>query len=300
MKLLPKSIEKLLNLLTLDLGKSDIQELPAGIIKLRKLRHLFAEKEIDQSSNILQSHSGVCIPKGLGHLKNLLTLQALELQDESIGQLGELRQLRSLRIRNVKEISCGHLCESLVQMRFLSYLCVCAHDLHEVLRLKALPPSLQKLRLQGKLAEETLSGDSPLIQVVKQNLYCLFLDCSHLREDPLPSLYQLSNLKVLELNRAYNGEKLVFQTGWFPNLNYLVLRHPPNLKELEFEEHTMKTLKRLTLANLNNMESVPRGIEFLKTLQFVGFYGITGSYHNQLVHCSRLRGIRWRFSLRRG
>uniref|UniRef100_A0ACD5V059 Uncharacterized protein n=1 Tax=Avena sativa TaxID=4498 RepID=A0ACD5V059_AVESA len=186
-KLLPKSIEKLSNLLTLDLYGSNIQEVPAGIVKLKNLRHLFVQKVNDRSYRVLRSRSGVCIPKGLGNLTNLQTLQALEAQDESVRQLGELTQLRSLRIWNVKGIYCERLCESLVQMPFLSYLDVGASDENEVLMLGALPPSLQKLGLRGRLAEGTLLGESPLLQAAEKNLHELRLYWSQLREDPLPS-----------------------------------------------------------------------------------------------------------------
>jgi Leucine-rich repeat (LRR) protein len=42
-KFLPKSIEKLSNLVTLDVFNSYIQELPPGIVKLKNLRHLLLE-----------------------------------------------------------------------------------------------------------------------------------------------------------------------------------------------------------------------------------------------------------------
>ncbi|XP_044438343.1 disease resistance protein RPM1 isoform X2 [Triticum aestivum] len=93
-KMLPKSVEKLSNLLTLDLCGSDIHELPSGVVKLKKLRHLFAERVIDAEGRDFECRSGMCIPKGLGNLKNLQTLQALEIQDESARHLGELRQPR--------------------------------------------------------------------------------------------------------------------------------------------------------------------------------------------------------------
>lgn len=233
MKHLPKSIDKLSNLLTLDFYGSEIQELSPGIVKLNKLGHLFAEKDITlgRIQDILYAR-GVCIPIGLGNLKNIQTLQALEVQSESIMQLRELRQLRSLRIWNVKGIYCEHLCKSLVQMQFLSYLDVNASDENEVLVLNALPTNLQKLSLSGRLAEGTLSRGSTLFQAMERNLYSLSLSWSQLGEDPLPSLSRLANLTVLHFLRAYNGEKMAFLTGWFPKLKHLSLRDMPDLKQL--------------------------------------------------------------------
>lgn len=213
MNLLPKSIEKLSNLLTLDLYRTNIEELPIGIVKLQRLRHLFAEKASDRSERVFRCLSGICIPKGLRNLRNLQTLQTLEAQSESIRHLGELGQLRSLRIWNVKGVYCGHLCESLAQMQSLSHLTVGASDENVILRLNALPPNLQKLRLNGQLDEDTLD-QSPLFQEAGRYLYSLRLYWSQLRGDPLPSLSRLSNLTELRFSNAYNREKLAFLTGY--------------------------------------------------------------------------------------
>uniref|UniRef100_A0ACD5ZXE0 Uncharacterized protein n=1 Tax=Avena sativa TaxID=4498 RepID=A0ACD5ZXE0_AVESA len=290
-KLLPKSIEKLSNLLTLDLYGSDIREVPAGIVKLKNLRHLFVEKVNDEYGRVLRSRSGVCIPKGLGNLTNLQTLQGLEAQDESVRQLGELTQLRSLRILNVKGIYCKRLCESLVQMPFLSYLNVAASDENEVLMLSALPPNLQKLCLRGRLAEGTLLGESPLLQAAERNLHVLYLGWSQLREDPLPSLSRMANLTFLCFTRAYNGEKLEFLTEWFPKLKILVLWEMPNLKQLEIKQGAMTNLEQLSLLNLSSMVEVPPGIGFLMPLQFLGFFEMTRAFLALLRQCPGIAGM---------
>ncbi|KAE8809230.1 Disease resistance protein RPM1 [Hordeum vulgare] len=295
-KLLPKSIEKLSNLLTLDLSRSDIHGLCGGIVKLKKLRHLFAEKLIDRSSRALGSLGGVCIPKGLGNLTNLQTLQALDAQDESVRQLGELRQLRSLRIWNTKRTYCERLCESLLQMPYLCNLHVGASDKNEGLMLTAVPANLQKLSLSGRLVEETLLGESPLFQAVEHNLYSLRLSWSQLRQDSLPSLSRLANLTDLYLNRAYNEERMAFLTGWFPKLKHLSLRGMTNLKQLEIEQGAMVTLETLKLGNLNSMMEVPLGLEFLMPLQDLGFFDITCDLLRLLREC---RGLtQWHYTLR--
>ncbi|XP_024313823.1 disease resistance protein RPM1 [Brachypodium distachyon] len=301
-KLLPKSVEKLLNLLTLDVCSSEIEELPGGIVKLKNLRHLFAEKGNGLTWRNFQCRSGVCIPNGLGSLTNLQTLKAPEARHESVGQLGELRQLTSLRIWNIKGFYCERLSESLVQMRFLSYLYVSASDEHEVLQLTALPPNMQKLSLRGRSAEGAFLhalDESPLFQAVaEQNFYSLHLDWSQLREDPLPSLSRLSNLTKLDFTRAYNGEQLAFLTGWFPKLKTLSLRDLPNLKRLEILQGAMATLENLYLVNLSSMTEVPAGLEFLMPLQYLAFREISSDFLTSLRQCSATRGRFW-YSLRR-
>jgi disease resistance protein RPM1 len=290
-KMLPKSIEKLSYLLTLDLHGSDVHELPSGIVKLKKLRHLLAQKLSDTGASF-QSFSGVSISKGLGNLKNLQTLQALVAEDESVRQLGELRQLRSLRLINVKTNYCRSICESLVQMQFLSLLAVFASDENEVLRLNALPSNLQKLHLRGQLDKETL-------QAVGQNLYVLGLCWSRLVEDPLLSLSRLTNLTLLYFIKAYNGEQLVFRKEWFPNLKTLQLEDLPHLKRLEIEEDAMVTLEKLFLINLNSMTEVPLSIQFLVTLQYLFFFEITPDFSELLYQCPKIGGMREiRYTLR--
>ncbi|KAM3192963.1 hypothetical protein ACQJBY_069875 [Aegilops geniculata] len=294
-KMLPNSVEKLLNLLTLDLFRSDIHELPRGIVKLKKLRHLFSEKIINPDWREFQCGSGMSITNGLGNLTNLQTLQSLKAHDESVRHLAELRQLRSLRLLNVKGIYCGRISESLVQMRYLSNLDVNACDEDEVLFLDVCLPSLQKLYLRGRLAEGALD---PFQAVGGQNLYSLGLFWSQLRVDPLPSLSRLSNLTYLQFRRAYNGEQLRFQTGWFPKLKTLYLRDLPNLSQLEIQQGAMANLERLFLVSLYNMTEVPPGIEFLLPLQYLGFHGITGDFLTQLHQCSAIRGRQWQHTLR--
>ncbi|XP_020162628.1 disease resistance protein RPM1 [Aegilops tauschii subsp. strangulata] len=297
-KMLPNSVEKLLNLLTLDLCTSEIRELPSGIVKLKKLRHLFSQKWNDQSDRALEACSGVLISKGLGNLTNLQTLQALQAEDDSVRQLGELRQMRSLRLLNVKRIYCERLCESLIQMQFLSYLEVTASDENEVLRLNALPPNLQKLRLRGKLDEQTIH-ESLVFKAAGGNLYALRLNWSGLIQDPLSSFSRLTNLTELFLINAYNGEQLVFRMGWFPNLKTLVLKDLPHLKRIEIDEGAMATLEKLHLDNLNSMTEVPLDIKFLETLQHLFFIEISPEFLTLLRSHRRIGGMRqFRYSLR--
>ncbi|VAI69034.1 unnamed protein product [Triticum turgidum subsp. durum] len=292
-KMLPESIEKLSYLLTLDLCRSDIHELPGGIVKLKKLRHLFAERVIDPNWREFRCRSGMCIPSGLGNLTNLQTLQALEVQDESLRHLGELRQLRSLRLWNVKGIYCGRISESLVQLQCLSYLDVNASDKNEVLLLNVCLPNLQKLYLKGQLAEGALD-ESPLFQYVEgQNFYELELYWSQLREDPLPSLSRLSNLTQLRFTRAYSGEQMTFLTGWFPKLKILFLRDLLNLNRLEIQQGALVSLEKLFLGNLSSMTEVPPGIEFLMPLQYLCFEEITKDFFTVLDQCSAIQGNWW-------
>lgn len=296
-KLLPKSIEKLSNLLTLDLSGSYVKDLPRGIGKLKKLRQLFADKASDRFRRDFQCGTGVRIPNGLENMTNLQTLLSLEMQDESVRQLGELMQLRSLEIWNVKGTYCEHICASLAEMRYMSYLHVNASNNNEVLRLNGLPPNLKRLSLTGRLAEGALK-DSPLFQTAGKNLYSLSISWSQMTEDLLPSLSQLSNLTDLMLTRAYNGKKMIFLAEWFPKLKNLRLRDLPNLEVLEMKKGAMMSLEILTLVNLESMVEVPPGIEFLAHVKYLSFREITSEFLTLLRQCPRTQRVKWRHTLR--
>ncbi|XP_040382900.1 disease resistance protein RPM1-like [Oryza brachyantha] len=300
-KLLPESVEKLSNLLTLDLSGSEIRRLPRGIVKLRKLRHLFAEKLMDATWRDFRCCTGVRIHRGLGNLTSLQTLQGLEAQEGSITHLGELRHLRSIRVWNVRGAYCGRLCASLVKLRFLSNLYIVAGNENEALQLqemKPTPPKLERLFLRGRLAQGTLQESPLFLDTARLNLHELRLYWSQLEQDPLQSLSLLSNLTDLRLTKAYTGHKMVFLPEWFPNLTILWLRDMPGLEELEVQEGAMKKLQRLTLVNLTKLAEVPPGIEFLKTLQYLGFLEITQNFLNSLQSSPRIANFRWQYSLR--
>jgi disease resistance protein RPM1 len=130
-------------------------------------------------------------------------------------------------------------------------------------------------------------------------MYSLGLYWSRLVEDPLQSLSRLTNLTELFFTNAYNGEQLVFRKEWFPNLKTLWLRDFPQLKRLEIEEGAMVTLEKLFLSNLKSMTEVPLSIQFLVTLQYLGFYEITLDFFTLLRQSPRIGGMRrFRYTLR--
>lgn len=237
------------------------------------------------------------IPNGLLNLTNLQTLHAIEAQDQSIKDLGKLTQLTSLRIWNVKGIQCEHLCMSILQMQLLYHMRISACDENEILQMNQLDPpplNLQKLTLRGRLADGTL--ESPLFQTGGQKLCGLYLAWSQLKEDPLPSISRLRNLASLYLTRTYNGERLIFRSGWFPNLKTLLLEDLPNLHELVIEEGAMTSIHVLRLIHLNKLMDVPPGIEFLASLHSLSFLHITEEFLALLNQCSRIQHIRWWYS----
>ncbi|XP_078156586.1 disease resistance protein RPM1-like [Carex rostrata] len=267
-KCLPKSIKKLQNLQTLDLWLSQIQNLPDGIVELKKLRHLFAEVEVDPTYRSFRTRTGISLPKGIFYLKDLQTIQALESNAMVVRELGNLTQLRSFRIMNVKENHSVELCKSLSKMSFLSFLSINASDEEEILQLEGLNlPQLQKLELRGKLKETIL--ESPLFKISGTSIQSLLLWWSQLQNDPLPSLSHCRNLTRLILKGAYEGQRLIFQEGWFPKLKRLQLDIMPNLIQVEMEQGTMASLEEIWLRELKKLVEVPKGIQHLVSLKWM-------------------------------
>ncbi|XP_026657006.2 disease resistance protein RPM1-like [Phoenix dactylifera] len=267
-KVLPKSLGRLRNLQTLDLMNSEIEKLPSTTRNLKKLRHLFAEKILDPNCNTINGRRGVRVSKGLWNLKDLQTLQAVEANMEFVKRLGNLTQLRSIRIWKVSGIHCKDLCASLSRLRYLSYLSLNASNENEILQLGGWdhpPQHLPKLDLNGRLAEGTM--ELPLFRALGASLQNLYLRRSGLAEDPIQSLSQLTNLRVLILQKAYDGQRLWFGTGCFPNLKQLLLDDMPQLNQVEVEDGAMARLEVLVMDALPALKDVPRGIEYLTSLQ---------------------------------
>ncbi|XP_078156730.1 disease resistance protein RPM1-like [Carex rostrata] len=268
-KCLPNSIKKLQNLQTLDLQFSHIQTLPDGISELKKLRHLFAEVVVDPTYRSFRTRAGISLPKGIFYLKDLQTIQALESNAMVVRELGNLTQLRSIRIWNVKENHSVELCKSLSKMSSLSYLSIYASDEKEILQLEGLNhPQLQKLVLRGQLKETML--ESPLFKISGNSIQSLWLLWCQLQNDPLPSFSHCRNLTFLNLTRAYKGQRLIFQAGWFPKLKRLELVQMPNLIHVEMEQGTMEGLEEIWLDVLEQLVEVPKGIEHLVSLKLLG------------------------------
>ncbi|KAJ3674605.1 hypothetical protein LUZ60_005221 [Juncus effusus] len=291
-KFIPISIKKLCNLQTLDLYQSKIETLPNCIVELSKLRHLFGAVVLDKTSVSFRHHAGIHVPDGLFHLKDLQTLKALEADAEVVKKLGNLTQLRSFIIWNMKESYSTDLCISISKIHFLSSLYITASSENEFINLGGLnspPPQLQKLSLRGRLKEKMF--ESALFQVSGKNLQTLVLGWSRLQADPLPSLSHLSNLTILDLKRAYDGQRLVFQSGWFPKLKFLLLQKLPSLVEVELEEGTLERVEQIFIKDMEQLIVIPKGIEHLTSLKELHCVDLSANFGGLLKGYNKL----WHF-----
>lgn len=266
---IPKSIEKLQNLETLDLKHTFVCKLPLQILKLKRLRHLLVYHYLEVTSFVpFGVKQGFEVPNGIGALSSLQKLCCIKATQGPglVQELGSLTQLRRLGIRDLREEDGKHLCSSIEKMRNLRSLDVTAISEDEFLDLDVLsspPLLLQVLYLEGRL--RTPPSWLPSLH----NLVRIRLRSSKLTVDPLEALKDLPNLLELELNDAYDGEELIFKTGWFQKLRILWLSQLKYLREAYFNSGAMPSLENLSIDRCDNLRKLPFGhLRSLKRLQF--------------------------------
>ncbi|KAE8687399.1 Detected protein of unknown function [Hibiscus syriacus] len=237
-KELPKSIGKLYNLQSLIMKETQIKELPSGIVKLKNLRYLVAYGYNAEKPTAFDYWFGPVVPSNICLLDNLQVLMAVESRGDFIKQLSKLTQVRDLDVINLKETDEENLCFAIGKMMQLQSLRVKSCNEDEQVKMEALksvPPDLQKLALFGKLEKVPQWFNS------LDNLTGLDLYWSRLRDDFLPHIQALPNLRELELLNAYEGERLYFLEG-FQNLKILKIVACPQLKEIVIDKGVMSAL----------------------------------------------------------
>ncbi|XP_010092356.2 disease resistance protein RPM1 isoform X1 [Morus notabilis] len=278
-RMLPRSIEKLENLETLDLRNSLVYELPASetMKRLGKLRNIYA-LNIDhkvQRNGFSYGSRGIKVVGGIGFLKALQKLFYIEVDQEGdkdlFKELGNLTQLRTLGISNVGSEDWRNLCRCVENMKLLESLFVASSSESVVfdLELMSSPPKfLRNINLIGHLKTIPQWFTQHQSTLVK-----LRLGYSKLEEDHLQVLENMHNLSHLEIcHDAYVGERLHFKKGVFPKLKKLHLQDLSRLCSLIIEESALVMIEQLFLGPFPQMKEVPSGLEHLKKLKTLVFH----------------------------
>lgn len=273
MKVIPRGIGNLQNLLTLDLKKTNVNELPLEILKLEKLRHLLVYRLKIESYAHFYSKFGFKALSSLGDLQSLQKLCFIEANDHGCGmtmrELGKLKNLRRLGIIKLRKQDGLALCLSLEHLTKLRAFSVKSTHENEILDLQHLsspPQFLERLYLTGRL-EELPNWIPSLHSLVK-----LFLKWSWLKDDPLVFLQGLPNLVHLELLHACDSDMLSFKSGGFKKLKVLGLDKFDNLRCVKVEEGAMPCLEKLTIQQCKSMKRVPSGVKHLSKLKLLEFF----------------------------
>jgi disease resistance protein RPM1 len=263
---LPESIRKLKYLEILDLKRSPVSSLPAGITQLTCLCQLRNYRYIFQSSSFFPDTHGMRVPSGIGRLTSLQKLGSVEVNEdyELVRELGKLTQLRRLGILKLREEQGMDLCYTLDRLKHLTAFYLVSLNNTEFLQFDSLsspPKYLQRLNLKGCLP--ALPGWIASLQYISK----LVLQYSNLKCDPLKALQKLPSLVVLELRQAYAGEELCCDPSGFSKLKRLGLHELERLRRIRIAKGTMPGLERLDITACTVLETVPDGIENLKNLE---------------------------------
>ncbi|CAA6670742.1 unnamed protein product [Spirodela intermedia] len=280
-KRLSTSIKRLVNLQTLDLAFTNIKELPDGIVKLRRLRHLFVYKIVDRTYQSFCYFLGFPALRGICDLKELHTLQSVEVSKDILRNLKKMSQLRSFRIMKVRAEHYSDLSKAIETMVNLRRLDIVGAKSDEALDMtcEIVPPqSLEKLTFRAKLM--TLPT---WISSLRNLAWVRLCWCSLPPEqDFLPSLGGLHSLVFLLLINAHNGSELSFKNGSFLRLKDLRIVDMKNLKEIKVESGALNELRHLNLVRCEGLTNAPKGILSLKNLENVHLENMKREFVDQL------------------
>nr|POE60668.1 disease resistance protein rpp13 [Quercus suber] len=221
LEMIPSSIGNLQKLQTLDVKHTYLHTLPSSIWKLKELRHLYLT-QIYRSKFAHQPSSS--------SLKNLQTLWGV-----FVGEDNHLKDGLE-KWTNLRKLGLALQLPS-QQQRALAK-CVVKLNNHES-------------SLFGKLEIPSIISEFP------QSLSNLTLSASGLKNDPMPALDKLPNLKSLCFySGSYERREMVCPRGRFTKLLVLKLWKLEMLEELQVEEGAMQNLRELDIRSCKELKLI--------------------------------------------
>ncbi|KAI8533101.1 hypothetical protein RHMOL_Rhmol11G0269900 [Rhododendron molle] len=258
---LPSCIGNLGFLETLDLRVRDLLTIPNVLWRLQELRHLY-----------IAWISAECHGLRLDGLSNLETLEGFDTGKFDVRSFSTLTNLRKLGI-DVKDavkdlaviLESPSFSTSNRLLRYSSFIIRGSYQTREeqsILRQVLGYRHLHKLDLRGSVTE------LPLPDAFPPNLTHLSLFTSGLKEDPMPTLEKLPNLRSLAMNGEWT--EMLCTAGGFPQLIHLDLScmHGAGWR---VERGAMPSLLylRLNYRGREELKEIPDGLRFVTTLQML-------------------------------
>ncbi|KAK8573701.1 hypothetical protein V6N13_009789 [Hibiscus sabdariffa] len=260
---LTSSLGNLRCLQTLDLrlfGPDDIH-VPDVLWMLDQLRHLYLP---------FPFKCGEKTKLKLGTLRNLLTLVNFNTKNCYLNDLIKMTNLRELEIFGhfeIEDFSEENLDKNppIFEGKYLRTLSITSSEKIDPTHLNHLLSScasICKLILHVKLSK------LPELNHLFSNLAYIRLEECKLQEDPMTTLEQLPNLRVLELNDgAFLGNIMFCSAQGFPKLESLSLMRLYYLEQWEMGEGAMPCLGRLEITGCSNLDMGPVKQRFNKILK---------------------------------
>ncbi|KAL2230126.1 UNVERIFIED_CONTAM: putative disease resistance protein [Sesamum indicum] len=258
----PSALSNFPFLETLDLRVrvSCVMTIPNVLRKLSRLRHLYFPSAFQSDT------------KDKLKLDCLKKLEILENFNASICDADDLLQLENLQI--LTGIVDGHNVDlkntisSLNRVKLLgrSSIVVKNFDSYSVERLSIVAALLECNALNA-LDIEGYIGELPLHREIGSNFTELVFNGSEFKQDPMPVLGKLPNLRSLVLcNDAFVGKQMVCCELNFPQLRRLKLVTLHLIEELEMQTGALARLTILTIEQCDRLETIPYKLAGIPTL----------------------------------
>ncbi|TMW96003.1 hypothetical protein EJD97_008058 [Solanum chilense] len=243
---LPSSIGNLKNLQTLCVNEGgQFNQLPLQTAKLINLRHLVA------------SYS-----EPLVHISKLTSLQVLQGvccdQWKDVDPI-DLVNLRELDMYDIKKFYSLNNISSLKNLSTLTLHCSNMESL----------PSLEFVNCCEKLQKLCLDGGIEKLPMFPNSITMIALWNSALREDPMPILGMLPNLKNLQLFRAYEGKEIMCSDNSFIRLEFLILDYLWNLERWDLATSAMPLIKDLLIHRCSKLKEIPERMKDVKHFKHI-------------------------------
>ncbi|XP_037461538.1 disease resistance protein RGA5-like [Triticum dicoccoides] len=263
---LPEQIGRLGCLEILDLRETDVMELPASIVDLRKLSHLLVDV-------------GVKFPDGVANMQALETLKLVSVSRQSLDFLSSLGQLKNLRnlvlhIRFNVNSDTGHtnvigeVISSLCKLGTQNLRSLTIMDLSGLLQEPLCLPTLEKL-INCSLAIPQI----PKWLSSLKNLQQLILQVDGVKQDDLCMLGALPTLLILHLTQrteSRNKLRISGEVGFRSLRIFIYDGNGVSPVALIFAAGSMPKLEKLKLVcHVNESDSPSFGIENLPCLRTV-------------------------------
>ncbi|XP_057801887.1 probable disease resistance protein At1g58602 [Salvia miltiorrhiza] len=289
LKILPETIEKLMELRYLGLRNNYIKELSQSLGCLKKVEVLdIAQNFMVEVPDIIWEMcslrhvymSDVICRKSLKidalQFLETLTYVSIDNWTYELSGLKMLTMLGKLGIEGLDGNSdVSKLFASLANMRSLEHLILRGY------RFRSMPclDRLGILQSVGTLKLDGLLGRLPTS--FPPNIESLTLVNSCLDEDPMPLLEKLPELKYLKLRNAYTGQQMVILPKGFPGLTVLCIEELWNLRNVQCGEGAIFQLEKLEIHDCPYLVTLPNSLVlFLKKLKMVTTKSIAAKIKN--------------------
>ncbi|MCD7466136.1 hypothetical protein HAX54_002542 [Datura stramonium] len=247
---------------------SGVRELPSSIGNLKNLQTLFVlaypcQLPPETADLINLRHLDAKYSKPLKRISKLTSLQVLrgihcdQWKDVDPVDLVNLRELTMFDIK--KSYSLTNI-GSLKNLRTLNLSCY-SEESFPALEFLSSCQKLHKLRLHGRIEK------LPLSDLFPNSITIMFLLESKLKEDPMPILGMLPNLRNLNLVEAYEGKEITCSDNSFSQLEFLRLNSLENLEKWHLATSAMPLIKGLGIYECPKLKEIPQRMNDVERLK---------------------------------